>query len=130
MITSKCSRILAADGSTPSFASADADRLVDTVIEPMASEGLRTIGIAFRDFDSEPNWEDEAAVVSELTLIMIAGWDDVKKGVGWNRVEAEGMMMTRRGWGSGSGNRGGEGVSNCEKEATVLPELALIMIAG
>ena len=73
VITAKCSRILSADGSASSFGSAEATRLIRSTIEPMASEGLRTIGIAYKDFDSEPNWDDEAAVLSDLTLIMIAG---------------------------------------------------------
>ena len=39
----------------------------------MALEGLRTIGIAYRDFNVEPDWDDEAKVLSDLTLFMIAG---------------------------------------------------------
>ena len=73
MITSKCSRILNADGSSSNFDRNEGNRLVESVIEPMALEGLRTIGIAYRDFNVEPDWDDEAKVLSDLTLIMIAG---------------------------------------------------------
>ena len=74
VITGKCSYILSSDGSSSSFGRAEVNRLVNSVIEPMALEGLRTIGIAYRDFDSEPNWDDETNVLSDLTLIMIAGF--------------------------------------------------------
>lgn len=54
----------------------------------MACDGLRTISIAYRDFvlseadvnevhiDSEPNWDDEANIVSNLTCLCIVGIED------------------------------------------------------
>jgi len=64
------------------------DKLVRTVIEPMACDGLRTISIAYRDFvpgkaeinqvhiDSEPNWEDEENMVNNLTCLCVTGIED------------------------------------------------------
>lgn len=48
------------------------------VIEPMACEGLRTICIAYRDLPSnpEPDWENEADIVTELTCITVVGIED------------------------------------------------------
>ncbi|XP_010790705.1 putative calcium-transporting ATPase 13, plasma membrane-type [Notothenia coriiceps] len=48
------------------------------VIEPMACEGLRTICIAYRDLpgNPEPDWENEAEIVTELTCITVVGIED------------------------------------------------------
>lgn len=58
------------------------------VIEPMASEGLRTICLAYKDFVFEDgaindeqviedvNWEEEEDVISRLTCISIVGIED------------------------------------------------------
>lgn len=44
----------------------------------MACEGLRTICIAYRDLPSnpEPEWENEAEIVTELTCITVVGIED------------------------------------------------------
>lgn len=44
----------------------------------MACEGLRTICIAYRDLPSnpEPDWENEAEIVTELTCITVVGIED------------------------------------------------------
>lgn len=64
------------------------DRLIREVIEPMACDGLRTICIAYRDFvpgkaapnevsiDREPNWDDEAGIMSNLTCLCVVGIED------------------------------------------------------
>lgn len=64
------------------------ERLLRQVIEPMACDGLRTISIAYRDFvpgkaeinqvhiDNEPNWEDEANIVNNLTCLCVVGIED------------------------------------------------------
>lgn len=48
------------------------------VIEPMACEGLRTICIAYRDLPSnpEPEWDNEAEIVADLTCITVVGIED------------------------------------------------------
>ncbi|CAL1300144.1 unnamed protein product [Larinioides sclopetarius] len=88
MILKKCNFIAGRDGQVESFTKEDQDRLVKTIIEPMASEGLRTIGIAYKDYvyaaeaqnqiqiTSEPDWENEDAIVSELTCLCIVGIED------------------------------------------------------
>lgn len=65
------------------------ERMLKDIIEPMACDGLRTISIAYRDFvlsdtaavnevhiDNEPNWDDEANIVSNLTCLCIVGIED------------------------------------------------------
>ena len=50
IIMKKCSFLLGEAGRVETFTAAHQDRLVSTVIEPMAKDGLRTISIAYRDF--------------------------------------------------------------------------------
>lgn len=44
----------------------------------MACEGLRTICIAYRDLPSnpEPDWDNEAEIVADLTCITVVGIED------------------------------------------------------
>ncbi|KAL7398743.1 hypothetical protein ABVT39_014542 [Epinephelus coioides] len=74
----KCSYILDANGESRTFRPRDRDEMVKQVIEPMACEGLRTICIAYRDLPSnpEPDWENEAEIVTELTCITVVGIED------------------------------------------------------
>lgn len=61
------------------FRPRDRDDIVKTVIEPMASEGLRTICLAFRDFpagEPEPEWDNENDIVTGLTCIAVVGIED------------------------------------------------------
>ena len=46
----RCSSVLGPMGETLRFTKRDQDVMIHTVVEPMASEGLRTISIAYRDF--------------------------------------------------------------------------------
>lgn len=50
MVLRCCTHILDAKAEQQVFGKEDRDNLVNKVIEPMASFGLRTIGIAYRDF--------------------------------------------------------------------------------
>ncbi|XP_032378790.1 plasma membrane calcium-transporting ATPase 1 [Etheostoma spectabile] len=75
----KCSKIVMGPGQAKSFKPRDRDDLVRKVIEPMASEGLRTICLAYRDFpvaDGEPDWDDEAHILTNLTCIGVVGIED------------------------------------------------------
>uniref|UniRef100_A0A3Q1EGS4 Calcium-transporting ATPase n=1 Tax=Acanthochromis polyacanthus TaxID=80966 RepID=A0A3Q1EGS4_9TELE len=74
----RCSYILDSNGEPRSFRPRDRDEMVKQVIEPMACEGLRTICIAYRDLPSnpEPDWENEAEIVTELTCITVVGIED------------------------------------------------------
>lgn len=84
----RCFKILSANGETKVFRPRDRDDIVKTVIEPMASEGLRTICLAFRDFpagEPEPEWDNENDIVTGLTCIAIVGIEDpVRPEVGGN----------------------------------------------
>ena len=53
IILSKCTSIVSNDGKTIPFSSDDVKNVIDTVIEPMASNGLRTIAVAYRDFPED-----------------------------------------------------------------------------
>lgn len=50
--------------------------MVQKVIEPMACDGLRTICVAMRDFTTEPDWENEAEILNDLTCICVVGIED------------------------------------------------------
>lgn len=70
---------MSANGEAKVFRPRDRDDIVKTVIEPMASEGLRTICLAFRDFpagEPEPEWDNENDVVTGLTCIAVVGIED------------------------------------------------------
>ncbi|KAL3086921.1 hypothetical protein niasHT_021785 [Heterodera trifolii] len=91
IILKKCKWMLGRNGQLSQFGSKDLDRLVREVIEPMASDGLRTICLAYKDyiadgsaqveenqlaFGGEINWDDESAVISDLTVVAIVGIQD------------------------------------------------------
>lgn len=68
-----------ANGEPKVFRPRDRDDIVKSVIEPMASEGLRTICLAFRDFaagEPEPEWDNENDIVTGLTCIAVVGIED------------------------------------------------------
>ncbi len=61
------------------FRPRDRDDMVKRVIEPMASEGLRTICLAYRDFaasEGEPDWDNENDILTGLTCICVVGIED------------------------------------------------------
>ncbi|XP_078470568.1 LOW QUALITY PROTEIN: plasma membrane calcium-transporting ATPase 3-like [Lampetra planeri] len=83
IVLRKCSWVLNAAGEAAPLRARERDALVRSVVEPMASEGLRTICLAFRDLPSggggggaDPNWEDEGAIVADLTCIAVVGIED------------------------------------------------------
>ncbi|KAI5618015.1 plasma membrane calcium-transporting ATPase 1 isoform X3 [Silurus asotus] len=79
ILLKKCYKILTANGETKVFRPRDRDDMVKKVIEPMASEGLRTICLAYRDFpasEGEPDWENEADILSRLTCLCVVGIED------------------------------------------------------
>uniref|UniRef100_A0A4W4E050 Calcium-transporting ATPase n=1 Tax=Electrophorus electricus TaxID=8005 RepID=A0A4W4E050_ELEEL len=78
IILKKCNRILNEVGEPRVFRPRDRDEMVKKVIEPMASDGLRTICVAYRDFpgNPEPNWEDENNILTDLTAICVVGIED------------------------------------------------------
>uniref|UniRef100_A0A4D5R9F7 Calcium-transporting ATPase n=1 Tax=Scolopendra viridis TaxID=118503 RepID=A0A4D5R9F7_SCOVI len=88
IIMKKCTFIYGKEGKLEKFTRDMQDRLVKEVIEPMASDGLRTISLAYRDFvpgkaevnqvhyDTEPNWDDEDYIVNNLTCVCLVGIED------------------------------------------------------
>ncbi|XP_028286337.1 plasma membrane calcium-transporting ATPase 1-like isoform X2 [Parambassis ranga] len=79
ILLKKCCKILVASGEAKVFKTRDRDDLVTKVVEQMASEGLRTICLAYRDFpaaDGEPDWDNEADILTGLTCIAVVGIED------------------------------------------------------
>ncbi|KAJ8007235.1 hypothetical protein DPEC_G00115420 [Dallia pectoralis] len=79
IILKKCSKLLTASGETKVFRPRDRDDMVKKVIEPMASEGLRTICLAYRDFpvsEGEPDWDQENDILTSLTCVCVVGIED------------------------------------------------------
>lgn len=76
IVLRKCSHILDASGQQRVFKAKDRDEMVQKVIEPMACDGLRTICVAMRDFTTEPDWENEAEILNDLTCICVVGIED------------------------------------------------------
>ncbi|CAL8242518.1 unnamed protein product [Merluccius merluccius] len=79
ILLKKCFKILTASGEPKLFRPRDRDDMVKKVIEPMASEGLRTICLAYRDFpasEGEPDWDNENDILSRLTCICVVGIED------------------------------------------------------
>lgn len=84
----RCTYIFGHNGVLERFTPDMQERLIREVIEPMACDGLRTICIAYRDFvpgkaamnevaiDREPNWDDEAGIMSNLTCLCVVGIED------------------------------------------------------
>merc|ERR1711892_498556 len=93
IVMKKCSFLVGDGGKIEMFTAAHQDRLVQTVIEPMAKDGLRTISIAYRDFvpgkadinqvhydpnTGEPNFETmgEDNVIANMTCFCVVGIED------------------------------------------------------
>ncbi|KAM4702307.1 plasma membrane calcium-transporting ATPase 4 isoform 1-T1 [Discoglossus pictus] len=74
----KCTKILDQGGELSPFKAKDRDEMIKKVIEPMACDGLRTICLAYRDFPAgtEPDWDNEGDILSDLTCINIVGIED------------------------------------------------------
>ncbi|PIO66498.1 hypothetical protein TELCIR_11788 [Teladorsagia circumcincta] len=90
VIIKKCKWFMGKNGQLVKFTAKDADALVRNVIEPMASDGLRTICLAYKDYvpagghvgenqiayTGQPDWDNEDGILSELTAIAIVGIQD------------------------------------------------------
>lgn len=88
IVLKKCKYICGKDGTIERFTQDKYDELIRTIIEPMANNGLRTLSLAYKEFvrgnaepnqlliDKEPNWDDEADIISGLTAIAIVGIED------------------------------------------------------
>lgn len=90
IILSRCSYILGNEGKVANFGKKDQEEVARNVIEPMASDGLRTIGLAYKDYvpkgtnaevnevcyEKEIDWEDEESVRNGMTAIAVVGIQD------------------------------------------------------
>ncbi|CAI6369427.1 unnamed protein product [Macrosiphum euphorbiae] len=89
IVIKRCSYIYGRDGRLEKLTCEMQDRLLRNVIEPMGSNGLRTISVAFKDFipgktdspnqvyyEGEPDWESEENIVCDLTALCIVGIED------------------------------------------------------
>lgn len=74
----RCTNIVGEDGKLRVFSIEDKERMVKDVIAPMASHGLRTLCLAYRDIpeDEEVDWEEENNVVCNLNCLVIVGIED------------------------------------------------------
>ncbi|XP_071523902.1 plasma membrane calcium-transporting ATPase 3-like isoform X2 [Panulirus ornatus] len=88
IVVKKCAFVLNDKGEVEKLSEDDQKKLEVEVIDKLASEGLRTIGLAYREFvpfdahthqteiTEAPQWEDEHTIVSNLTLLAILGVED------------------------------------------------------
>ncbi|KAJ8047066.1 Plasma membrane calcium-transporting ATPase 3 [Holothuria leucospilota] len=78
IVMKKCTNIVGEDGKLRVFNLEDKERMVKDVIAPMASHGLRTLCLAYRDIpeDEEVDWEEENNVVCNLNCLVIVGIED------------------------------------------------------
>uniref|UniRef100_A0A8C6TAF5 Calcium-transporting ATPase n=1 Tax=Neogobius melanostomus TaxID=47308 RepID=A0A8C6TAF5_9GOBI len=79
IVLNKCCKIVSSGGEVKAFRQVDSKAVVNSVIEPMASEGLRTICLAYKDFPAsadEPDWDNEGQILSDLTCLCIVGIED------------------------------------------------------
>ncbi|ODN01902.1 Plasma membrane calcium-transporting ATPase 3 [Orchesella cincta] len=76
IVMKKCANVIGKSGSPEKLTKEMQDELVATVIEPMAALALRTISIAYKDIDGNPDWDDEDSIVKDLTCLVIVGIED------------------------------------------------------
>lgn len=93
ILLSKCSYFIGADGEIQEFSDVERDKIMRSIIEEMAQNGLRTICVAYKDYvftsirpanefeigvdsDKEIDWDDEAQVFSRFVGIAICGIQD------------------------------------------------------
>ncbi|XP_045126514.1 plasma membrane calcium-transporting ATPase 4-like [Portunus trituberculatus] len=88
MVVRKCGYVLNEKGDAEKLSEEDQRELELDIIEKLASDGLRTIGLAYRDFvpfdasvnqtsiTEEPDWDKEEEIVTSLTLIAVVGVED------------------------------------------------------
>ena len=93
MVLSKCGYYLKEDGTPVKMSSEKISNLIKNVVERMASDGLRTICVASREFlpkseqsnkinakyyddDSVPDWVDEPNIITDLTCLALIGIQD------------------------------------------------------
>ena len=94
IVLAKCGYYLDENGLAIKMTKEKYDMIITNVVENMASNGLRTICVAYRDFlsdkekdDNKPNvkyyedeaslnWDDEANVIDDMTCLCLVGIED------------------------------------------------------
>lgn len=88
IVLKKCTFIRGENGELQKFTNQMYKEILNNIIMPMAEDGLRTLSLAYREFvpnktqanqtriSGEPDWDDENAIVSNLTAIAIVGIED------------------------------------------------------
>ncbi|CAF0899609.1 unnamed protein product [Didymodactylos carnosus] len=77
MVLTKCKLIIDSNGKPVDLKDDEKEKLMHDIIEKMASDGLRTICIAYKDMGKDKgNLDDEEGVVKDLTCICIVGIED------------------------------------------------------
>ncbi|KAL3102112.1 hypothetical protein niasHS_003521 [Heterodera schachtii] len=89
IILSRCTYILGPEGRVTSFGERQQNEVIQSVIEPMASDGLRTIALAYKDYvvekgeaneipleGADVNWDDEQILREGMTAICVLGIQD------------------------------------------------------
>jgi len=73
----RCKSILGENNQTKELNDDEKKRLTQEVIEKMASNGLRTICVAYKDLGKgKLNWDDEDKIINDLICIAIVGIED------------------------------------------------------
>ena len=78
MVLSKCSHYLDKNYQKIELTEEKLNNLMQNVVERMASDGLRTICVAYRDLDRKSNidWDDETNIINDLICICLVGIED------------------------------------------------------
>ncbi|XP_065316419.1 plasma membrane calcium-transporting ATPase 2-like isoform X2 [Gordionus sp. m RMFG-2023] len=95
IILKKCKYSFSTNGTVVPFSQADMEKTINSVIEPMAADGLRTIGIAYKDlvpagtlskqkptgnqeeYSQELDWDkDDEKILKDFTLLAVMGIQD------------------------------------------------------
>uniref|UniRef100_A0A0A9W7X9 Calcium-transporting ATPase n=1 Tax=Lygus hesperus TaxID=30085 RepID=A0A0A9W7X9_LYGHE len=76
VILGRCTKIHGEDGNIINFSSDMLKKVISNVIEPMASDGLRTIAVAYKRLDADTDLENESKVLRGLTALCVVGIED------------------------------------------------------
>ncbi|XP_074065190.1 plasma membrane calcium-transporting ATPase 1-like [Macrotis lagotis] len=79
VVLAKCCKILNKMGEPVELTETKTREIAQNIIEPMTSEGLQTICLAFREFsdqDKEPDWDKEEDIITKLTCIALVGIEE------------------------------------------------------
>ena len=79
LMVERCSFIIGKDGARLPLDQAGRQGLISKVVTPMTEAALRTIAVAYKDFDSQAEVErdeDDEELSKQLTLLAIFGIED------------------------------------------------------